>query len=64
VTDVRKSIDCREFPSESNCTLTISGKESEVLKAAREHAISTHGHPDSPNLIEMLRGALREESPV
>ena len=59
--DTRKSIDCREYPSESNCTLTISGSESEVLKAAREHAMSTHGHPDSPELVEFLRSALRSE---
>ncbi len=34
----RKSIDCRLFPSEKNCTLKISGTEEEVLDAAVEHA--------------------------
>lgn len=57
----RKIIDCRQFPSENQCTLTISGTETEVLKAAREHAVSSHGHQDGPELIEALRGALREE---
>jgi hypothetical protein len=32
----RKFIDCSEFPSESHCTLKISGTESEVLKAAAD----------------------------
>jgi hypothetical protein len=57
----RKMIDCRMFPSESNCSLTISGTEAEVLKAAREHAVSSHGHEDSPELAEALRQALTEE---
>ena len=34
----RKVADCREFPSESDCTLTIAGEEEEVVRAASEHA--------------------------
>ena len=34
----RKVIDCRDFPSETNCTLMISGREFEVLQASAEHA--------------------------
>ena len=60
----RKMIDCGQFPSEMNCTLKISGTEEEVIKAAREHAVSTHGHKDSPELVTMLRGALVEEPAV
>jgi predicted small metal-binding protein len=46
------------MPSETNCSLTIAGTEEEVLKAAAEHAISTHGHADNPGLREELRGQL------
>jgi predicted small metal-binding protein len=60
----RKMIDCGQFPSESKCTLKISGTEAEVLKAAREHAVSSHGHKDGPELVEALRSALREEPAV
>jgi predicted small metal-binding protein len=60
-TTVRKFIDCREFPSESNCSLTIAGTEDEVLKAAAEHAVSSHGHTAGPALVNDLRSALREE---
>lgn len=56
----RKIIDCRESP-ESNCTLAISGEEDEVLKAAVEHSISTHGQIDGPELREMLRSGLKDE---
>ena len=60
-TSTRKFIDCREFPSETNCSLTIAGSESEVLKAAAEHAVSSHGHAPGPELVNSLRGALRDE---
>jgi uncharacterized protein DUF1059 len=58
---VRKSIDCREFPSEKNCSLKISGTEEEVLAAAAQHAVSSHGHQDGPELRGQLRSGLREE---
>jgi predicted small metal-binding protein len=61
-TSVRKVIDCREFPSESNCSLTISGTEDEVLKAAADHAVSSHGHAAGPDLVNALRSALHDEA--
>ena len=57
-TSTRKMIDCRKQPSESNCSLTISGTEEEVVKAAREHAISSHGHKPGPELEQGLRAGL------
>jgi len=58
-TTTRKMIDCREMPSENNCSLTISGTEEEVMKAAREHAISSHGHASGPELDQGIRAGLR-----
>jgi predicted small metal-binding protein len=60
-TTARKVIDCREYPSESQCTLTIAGSEAEVIKAATEHAISSHGHSAGPELVDGLRAMLRDE---
>ena len=60
-TTPRKSIDCRLYPSDSGCTLKISGTEEEVLQAASAHAISTHGHASTPELVEKLREMLRDE---
>jgi hypothetical protein len=59
---LRKSIDCRLYPSEMHCTLKISGTEDEVLQAAATHAIAVHGHPDTPELIDELRGLLKDET--
>ena len=60
----RKFVDCREMPSESNCSLYISGTEDEVVKAAAEHAASVHGHEDTPEFREELRQYLKDESAV
>ena len=57
----RKFIDCSEYPSEKNCTLKISGTEDEVLEAATAHAVASHGHDDTPEFREGLRGMLKAE---
>ena len=57
----RKVIDCRLFPSEKNCTLAISGTEEEVLDTAVHHAVTIHGHSNTPELREQLRSLLKDE---
>ncbi|SEM33442.1 DUF1059 domain-containing protein [Streptacidiphilus jiangxiensis] len=59
---MRKVADCRDFPSESGCTLTISGAEEEVVRAAAEHAVSVHGETDTPQLRTEIRAALKDEA--
>jgi cytochrome P450 len=60
----RKVADCRDFPSETGCTLTITGTEMEVIQAASEHAVSTHGHTDGPELRQQIRAMLKDEIPA
>ena len=50
--------DCRRFPSESDCSLVIIGEEDEVVRAAAEHAVSVHGHEDTPEFRDEVRGFL------
>ena len=57
----RKFIDCREFPSDKNCSLKISGTEDEVLDLAVLHASSYHGHENSPELRDEIRKLLKDE---
>lgn len=54
----RMMSDCRRFPSEAKCTLVIIGEEFEVMQTASEHAVSVHGHEDTPELREQIRGML------
>ena len=58
----RKFIDCRDYPSEKNCSLRISGTEEEVLDAAVQHAVSAHGHEKSPELRETLKSMLNDSN--
>jgi len=57
----RKMADCRQFPSEKNCTLTISGTEDEVLEVAVQHAVTAHGHKNTPELRNQIRSMLKDE---
>ena len=57
----RKMADCRRFPSESNCSVTIIGEEDEVVRAAAEHAQSVHGHENGDELRDQIRGMLEPE---
>lgn len=57
----RKYIDCRNYPSERNCTLRISGTEEEILEVAVQHATGSHGHENTPELREQLRSLLQDE---
>lgn len=58
MTTNRVIADCRKYPSEKNCSLTISGTEEEVLSVALDHAVSAHGHARTPALREDLRKIL------
>ncbi len=61
----RKFIDCREYPSESHCTIAISAdREDELVEAASQHAIAVHKHADTPELRTSLRAAVKEGSPA
>ncbi len=52
----RKYIDCREYPSEMNCTLMMSAdSEAELMEAAVQHAVSVHRERDTPELRDQLR---------
>ena len=55
----RKAIDCRDHPSDRGCTLRLEGTEDEVLEAAVNHAITSHGHTDNPELREQIRPLLK-----
>ena len=58
----RKIADCRDFPSEIGCTLTIAGEEDEVMTAAIAHAVSAHGHEDTEEVRTWLRQNLKTEA--
>ena len=53
--------DCRLYPSDKNCSLYIAGTEEEVFEVALHHAITSHGHQDTPQFRKDLRSFLKDE---
>jgi predicted small metal-binding protein len=57
----RKYIDCREVPSEMNCTVAIAADaEDELVEAAVQHAVAVHSHEDTAELRDMVRQGIKE----
>ncbi|RBA23994.1 DUF1059 domain-containing protein [Herminiimonas fonticola] len=60
----RKYIDCREFPSDMNCSVAIAAdSEDELLNAAVQHAVAVHQHVDTPELREQIRELFKDGTP-
>ena len=60
----RKYIDCREYPSDTNCSVAISAdNETELLEAAVQHAVSVHGHEDTAEFRSQLKQLFKEGTP-
>ena len=61
---MRKYIDCREFPSDMNCTVALAADTAdELLEAAVQHAVAVHSHRDTPELRTALKQAFRDGAP-
>jgi predicted small metal-binding protein len=57
----RMSIDCRNYPSENNCSVAISADtRQELVDAAVQHAVAVHGHTDTPELRAELAKMCKE----
>ena len=60
----RKYIDCRQFPSETKCTVAISAdSEKELMEIAVQHAVAVHGHKDTSEFRGQLKKAFKEGMP-
>ncbi len=60
----RKYVDCREVPSDTNCSVAISAdSDQEVVDAAVQHAVAVHKHQDTPELREAIRQHVKEGTP-
>ncbi|MET3660910.1 DUF1059 domain-containing protein [Aquamicrobium ahrensii] len=61
----RKYIDCREFPSEMQCSVVISAdREDELIDAAVQHAVAVHGEHVTPEFRREIRKAVHEGTPA
>jgi predicted small metal-binding protein len=60
MSEKRKVVDCRLYPSEKGCTLSIEGTEEEVIEASINHAVTAHGHTNSPELREKIKSLMKD----
>jgi predicted small metal-binding protein len=59
----RMFVDCRQYPSEMNCTVSIAAdSKKELIDAATQHACAVHGHKDSPELREQIGKLIQVQS--
>jgi predicted small metal-binding protein len=57
----RKYVDCREIPSDINCTVGIAAdSEEELLEAAVQHAVAVHSDEDTPELRQAVRDSMKD----
>ncbi|MES2977244.1 MAG: DUF1059 domain-containing protein [Pseudomonadota bacterium] len=60
----RQYIDCREFPSTMNCSVALAAdSDKELLEAAVQHAVTVHGHADTPELRKQLASMFKNGTP-
>ncbi|CAG2149250.1 MULTISPECIES: DUF1059 domain-containing protein [Cupriavidus] len=60
----RKYVDCRDYPSDTNCTVALSAdSEDELLEAAVQHAVAVHQHQDTPELRAQLKTMFKDGAP-
>ncbi len=58
----RMFVDCRDYPSEMNCTVAISADtKKELIEAAVQHAVAVHSHQDSPQLREQISTMIKTQ---
>ena len=63
MSDNWKMLDCADMPSEKGCKLKMTAPEDQMedlLDAGVAHAVKTHGHDDTPELSEQLRGMVKD----
>lgn len=61
----RVYIDCRDMPSEMNCTVAISADSvDELVEAAAQHAVAVHSHEDNAELRDGIRSGIRQGVPA
>ncbi len=52
--------ECARTREEKNCSVTIIGEHDDVVAAAHDHLVHTHGSAGGDDLKEMVTGAVKE----
>ncbi len=60
----RYFIDCRDYPSDVNCSVALSANtKGELLEAVVQHGTTVHHYEDTPEFREKIVLEFKEGSP-
>ncbi len=60
----RKYIDCRDYPGDIKCTVSLSADtDEELLEVVLQHGIKVHGYVDTPEFREKIQKDFKEGHP-
>ena len=60
----RYYIDCRDYPSDINCSVALSAdSKEELLEAVIEHGTKVHGYEDTPDFRSQILQEFKEGAP-
>ena len=60
----RYYIDCRDYPSDINCSVALSANsKEELLEAVVQHGTSVHGYDDTQEFRETIVKEFKEGTP-
>ena len=60
----RYHIDCRDYPSDKNCSVALSADtREELIDAAIQHGVKVHGYGDTPEFRDEMMKMFKEGSP-
>jgi predicted small metal-binding protein len=60
----RYYIDCRDYPSDINCSVALSAdSKEELLEAVVQHGTSVHGYDDTQEFRETIVKEFKEGTP-
>ena len=60
----RYFIDCRDYPSDTKCSVALSANtKEELLEAVVQHGTKVHGYEDTPDFREKVVKEFKEGTP-
>ncbi len=60
----RKYIDCRDYPGDIKCSVSLSADtDEELLEVVVQHGIKVHGYEDTPDFREKIQKEFKEGCP-
>ena len=58
---MRYHIDCRDYPSDVQCSVALAADtKEELINAAIQHGTTVHGYEDTPDLRKQLMDGFKE----